>query len=158
MSVGWFDDLDDAKAYFTTERLITTSWDTVVALGDPTATKAVINAYNRIFYDPRYDVPTYADATAAQLIVLKKVNGEMAYYLAQHMEDEDRRKGLQAQAVIGAGIVKETYNKDMLDELPVPPFVDALLAAEGFVTEKAFGMIDVDRDEDESVDTKVDDF
>jgi len=158
MSVGWFDDLDDAKAYFTTERLVTTSWDIVVALGDPTATKAVINAYNRIFYDPRYDVPVYADATADQLVVLKKVNGEMAYYLAQHLEDEDRRKGLQAQAVIGAGIVKETYDKDMLDELPVPPFVDALLAAEGFVTGKAFGMINVDRDEDESVNTKVDDF
>jgi len=158
MSVGWFDDLDDAKAYFTTERLVTTSWDIVVALGDPTATKAVINAYNRIFYDPRYDAPVYADATADQLVVLKKVNGEMAYYLAQHLEDEDRRKGLQAQAVIGAGIVKETYDKDMLDELPVPPFVDALLAAEGFVTGKAFGMINVDRDEDESVNTKVDDF
>ena len=158
MSVGWFDDLDDAKAYFTTERLITTSWDTVVALGDPTATKAVINAYNRILYDPRYDVPTYADATAAQLVVLKKINGEMAYYLAQHLEDEDRRKGLQAQAVIGAGIVKETYDKDMLDEMPIPPFVDALLKEEGFMTEKAFGMVDIDRDEDESVDTKVDDF
>lgn len=158
MSIGWFDDLDDAKAYFTVERLITSAWDALVTLGDATATKAVINAYNRIFYDPRYDVPTYADATAAQLVILKKVNGEMAYYLAQHLDDEDRRKGLQSQAVIGAGIVQEVYNKDMLDELPVPPFVDALLNAEGFVTEKAFGMVDVDRDEDESVDTKVDDF
>lgn len=158
MSVGWFDDLDDAKAYFTTERLITVAWDALVTLGDPTATKAVVNAYNRIFYDPRYNVPTYALATAAQLVILKKVNGEMAYYLAQHLDDEDRRKGLQAQAVIEAGIVQEVYDKDMLGDLPVPPFVDALLEAEGFVTEKAFGIVDTDRDEDESVDTKVDDF
>jgi len=158
MSLGWFDDLPDAKAYFTTERLVTTSWDALVVLGDPTATKAVINAYNRIYHDPRYAVPTYADATAAQLVILKIVNGEMAYYLAQHQEDEDRRKGLQAQATIEAGIVEEKYDKDKLYDLPVPPIVDALLEEEGFVTEKAFGMVDVDRDEDESVDTKVDDF
>lgn len=155
-AIGWFDDLDDAKAYFTVERLITTAWDAVVTLGDDIATKAVVNAYNRIYYDPKYDVPAYADASAAQLVILKKVNGEMAYYLAQHLEDEDRRIGLRAQGVIKAGIVKEDYKEDL--ELPVPPFIDALLEAEGFVTEKAFGMVDVDRDEDESVDTKVDDF
>jgi len=33
-----------------------------------------------------------------------------------------------------------------------------MLADAGFTTEKAFGMVDVDRDEDESVDTKVDKF
>ncbi len=156
MSIGYFDDIADAEAYFTTDRLITTSWD---ALADnATKTKAVINGYNRIYYDPRYAVPTYADATAAQLVILKKVNGEMAYYLGQHLEDEDRRKGLQAQAVIKAGIVKEEYNKDDLMALPVPPFVDAMLEDEGFTTGKAFGMVDIDRDEDESVDTKVDKF
>lgn len=157
MSLGWFDDLADAKAYFTTERLVTTDWDALVVLGDPTATKAVINAYNRIYYNPKYDVPTYADATAAQLIVLKKINGEMAYYLAQHMEDEDRRIGLRAQGVIKAGIVEEEYKDEI--ELPVPPLVEDMLDEEGFVAiEKAFDIIDVDRDEDESVDTKVDDF
>lgn len=157
MSVGWFDNLVDAKAYFTNERLVTTAWDALVVLGDPTATKAVINAYNRIYYDPRYDVPTYADATAIQLVILKKVNGEMAYYLAQHMEDEDRRMGLRAQGVIKAGIVKEDY-KDNSMESPVPPLLDAILEDAGFMAGKAFGMVDVDRDEDESVDTKVDDF
>lgn len=154
MSLGWFDDLAEAKSYFTDERLITTAWD---ALSDDAAkTKAVKNAYNRIYYSPKYDVPTYAEASAAQLVILKKVNGEMAYYLAQHLEDEDRRKGLQAQAVVKAGIVKEDYNKDDLMSLPVPPFVDALL--KDFKTAKAFGMVDIDRDEDESVDTEVDEF
>lgn len=157
MAVGWFDDLDDAKAYFITERLITTAWDALVAIDDPTATKAVINAYNRIYHDPRYDVPTYADATAIQLVVLKIVNGEMAYYLAVHLEDEDRRMGLRTQGVIKAGIVEEDY-KDNSMESPVPPFIDAILEDAGFMAGKAFGMVDVDRDEDESVDTKVDDF
>jgi len=153
MSLGWFSNLADGESYFTNERLVTTAWD---ALTDAQKNKAIKMAYNRIYYSPKYDVPTYADASAAQLTKLKKVNGEMAYYLAQHLEDEDRRKGLQAQAVTDAGIVKESYNKDDLMSLPVPPFVDALL--KDFKTEKAFGMVDIDRDEDESVDEKVDEF
>ena len=154
MAIGWFNNLADAKLYFTNERLVTTAWD---ALSDPGGmTKAVTNAYNRIFYSSKYDVPTYAAATAAQLIVLKKVNGEMAYYLAQHLEDEDRRMGLRAQGVTKAGIVKEEYKDDI--ELPIPPFIDDILEEEGFTTEKAFGMVDVDRDEEKSVDEKVDDF
>ena len=155
MSLGWFDSLVNAKAYFTIERLVTKAWDDLST--DALKTKAVINAYNRVYYDPRYDVPTYAAATAAQLVILKKVNGEMAYYLAQHLDDEDRRMGLRNQGVIKAGIVKEDYKDDSI-ELPVPPFIDALLADEGFVTEKAFGMVDIARDESKSVDEKVDEF
>jgi len=160
MSLGWFDDIADAEAYFTDERLVTTAWDALDPDDDDTTKqeKAVKNAYNRIYYDPSYTVPTYAVATAAQLVILKKVNGEMAYYLAQHLEDEDRRKGIQAQAVTDAGIVKESYSKDDLMALPIPPFVEALLKDEGFTTEKAFGMANLDRDEDESVDKKVDEF
>ena len=156
MSLGWFATLIEAKSYFTDERLITTSWDALST--DALKTKAVTNGYNRIYYDVRYDVPTYADASAAELVILKKVNGEMSYYLAQHLEDEDRRMGLESQHVTDAGIVKESYDKDRLNDLPVPPFVDAMLEAAGFTTEKAFGFVDIERDEDESVDTKVDDF
>jgi len=155
MAIGWFDNIANAEAYFTAERLVTKAWDDLSTAAKKT--KAVINAYNRIYYDPRYDVPTYADATAAQKVILRKVNGEMAYYLAQHMDDEDRRMGLRGQGVIKAGIVKEDY-KDNSIELPVPPFIDALLDAEGFTTEKAFGMVNLERDEDKSVDEKVDDF
>ena len=157
MAIGWFSNLADAKAYFTIERLVTTAWDALVVLGDPTATKAVINAYNRIYYNPKYNVPTYADATAAQKVKLRIINGEMAYYLALHLASEDRRMGLRAQGVIKAGIVEEDYKDDSI-ELPVPPLIDALLVDAGFTTEKAFGMVDLERDEDESVDEKVDDF
>ena len=157
MSLGWFDDLTDAKLYFANERLVRTAWDALLAIDDATAERAIKNAYNRIFHSPKYDVPTYADATDAQLVVLKIVNGEMAYYLAIHLADEDRRMGLRAQGVIKAGIVKEDY-KDNSIELPVPPVIDALLDAEGFTTEKAFGMVDLARDESKSVDEKVDKF
>lgn len=156
MPLGWFVSLSEANEYFEDERLVTTSWDALT--DDALKSKAVTNGYNRIYYDPRYAVPTYAAATAAQLIVLKKVNGEMAYYLAQHLEDEDRRKGIQAQAVTDAGIVEESYDKDKLGDLPVPPFIDAMLEDAGFTTAVSLGIIDVDRDEDESVNEKIDDF
>jgi len=153
MALGWFDDLADANSYFTVERLETDSWDD---LSDDKKAQAVVMAYNRIYYNPDYSVPSYAGATAAQLIILKKANGEMAYYLALHLEDEDRRKGIISQGVTAAGIVKEVYDKDRAGKIPIPPFVDELLI--DFSELKAFGMADLDRDEDKSVHTKVDEF
>ena len=152
MSIGWFNNLAGAEAYFTTDRLVTTAWDDLST--DALKTKAVIQGYNRIFYDPQYNVPTYAVATAAQLVILKKVNGEMAYYLAVHLAAEDQRKGLQAQAVTDAGIVKEKYNKDLLDELPVPAMVKALLDEFDLLGESMV-LVEIDRDEDEDIDEDI---
>lgn len=150
--MGWFASLADAEAYFTTDRLVTTAWDDLST--DALKTKAVIQGYNRIFYNPQYNVPTYVAATAAQLVILKKVNGEMAYYLATHLAAEDQRKGLQAQAVTDAGVVKEKYNKDLLDEVPVPAVVEALLDEFDELAETTV-MLPIDRDEDEDLDEDV---
>jgi len=155
MPLGYFADLDAAKAYFTDERLETSAWDD---LEDIYKTKAIVNAYNRLYYHPDYALPAYVEATAAELVYLTKANAEMAYYMCQHLADEDRRKGLQSQGVTTAGIVKEVYDKNMLNEIPIPPFVDALLDDAGFKTLSGFGIIDIDRDEDESVSTKIDEF
>jgi hypothetical protein len=156
MSLGWFNDLADANLYFTNERLETESWDDLT----PTATlkpKVVLNAYNRLYYDPRWILPTYVEATADELVILKKINGEMAYYIALHLADEDRRKGIQAQATIEAGVVKEKYDKDRLDEAPVPAVVIAMLAP-WLTPLTMFGAVDLARDEEESVNTKVHNF
>lgn len=156
MSLGWFIDLAEANTYFAGERLETEAWDDLT----PAATlkpKVIINAYNRLYYDIRWTLPTYANATAAEREILKRANGEMAYYLAIHLEDEDRRKGLQAQATIEAGVVKEKYDVGRLDEAPVPAVVIAMLAP--WLTLLAeFGAVDLCRDEEESVNTKVCDF
>ena len=156
MSLGWFNDLADANLYFTNERLETESWDDLT----PAATlkpKVVLNAYNRLYYDPRWILPTYVEATADELVILKKINGEMAYYIALHLADEDRRKGIQAQATIEAGVVKEKYDKDKLGDAPVPAVVIAMLAP-WLTPLTMFGAIDLCRDEEESVDTKICDF
>jgi len=141
-----------ANLYFTDERHVTTLWD---ALADDDAKNKVLNmAYNRIYYSNEFDVPAKGDETATQLVALIKAECEMAYYILMHLEDEDRRKGLEAQAVKHAGIVKEIYDEDRLNELPIPPLVKRLLAGYNKFA-SPFYAIDIDRDEDESVDEDV---
>lgn len=156
MSIGWFANLTQARNYFDTERLETDAWDALFTTAGTDEEKVLINAYNRIYYDSRWSLPTYAEASAAALVELQKANAEMAYYLAIHLADEDRRKGLQAQGVVKAGIVEEDYSTNNLMDLPVPPFVLAIL--EPWKTARAFGAVDLARDEDESANTKVHDF
>ena len=157
MSIGYFATLVEANTYFEDERLETDAWDDLEELsGDTLKTKVLKNGYNRIYYDPRWSLPTYAEASSVALVELHKANAEMAYYLCLHLADEDRRKGLQAQGVTGAGIVKEQYSEKMLMELPVPPFVIAILKP--WATGKSFAAVNVARDDDESVTTKVHDF
>ena len=149
MSIGWFVDLDGARTYFEDERLETEAWDDLFASDGILETKVLIQAYNRIYYDPRWSLPTYAEASALILSELSKANAEMAYYLAEHLEDEDRRKGLQAQGVITAGVVKEQYSEKHLMDLPVPPFVIAILKP--WSTERFAGVLEISRDDDEGI-------
>jgi len=152
LELGW-SSLAKAELYFTNERLETDSWDDLSS--DDKKNTALNMAYNRIYYCPDYSVPVAGSETATQKTKLIKVQCEMAYYLALHLADEDRRKGLQAQGVVEAGIVKEAYSKSDLMELPIPPFIDAILDDEGYKTKKAFSMVDIDRDEDEKVSKDV---
>jgi hypothetical protein len=156
MSIGYFASIAEAETYFEDERLETRAWDALTE--DSTAfqkSKVIRMAYNRIFYDPRWELPTYAEisASASDLSELQKANAEMAYYLAIHLSDEDIRKGLQAQGVIEAGVVKEKYSEAALMDVPVPPFVIAILSP--WSTEVYAGVLDLARDEEESVRTKV---
>lgn len=155
MAIGWFIDLAEAKTYFADERLDTVEWDDLAT--DAIKTVSIVQAYNRLYYDIRWTLPTYANATSAEREILKRANGEMAYYLALHLSDEDRRKGIQAQATIEAGVVKEKYDKDRLDEAPVPAVVIAMLAP-WLTLLNEFGAVDLCRDEEESVNTKICDF
>ena len=153
MAFGWFLDVADADNYFSLERLETEAWDD---LSNAQKQKVLVNAYNRIYYSKEFIVPTYAEATSDDLVILRKANGEMAYYLAIHLGDEDRRKGLQAQATVEAGVVKEKYDKDRLYDTPIPQFVRDLLC--GYLAGEAgqeFGAVDLCRDESKSVHEKV---
>lgn len=148
MSIGYFADLADAEDYFAIERLESAAWDDLGSgSGGGLKDRVLLNAYNRIYYDPRWDLPTYAVASPSEITKLRIANAEMAYYLCIHLADEDRRKGIQAQGVIEAGIVKEKYSEKALMDLPIPPFVIALL--EPWSTDSNFAAINLIRDEEE---------
>jgi|WetSurSiteA1Bulk_404760.scaffolds.fasta_scaffold00047_40 hypothetical protein len=155
MAIGWVSNLADAQAYFDDERLETSAWDYLLTLdstGD-LSSKALLNAYNRLYYLPEYDLPTHAEASASDLIILRKAQCEMAYYLCVHLADEDRRMGLQAQNVIEAGIVKEKYSEDRLNSLPIPAYVIELLSL--WSNLKPLHIADLDRDENLSAKRKM---
>lgn len=153
--IGYFTDVAEAETYFEDERLETEAWDVLVE-SSPTfqRTKVLTNAFNRIYYLKNYSLPAPGSASPAALIKLKKAQAEMAYYLAVHLADEDRRKGLQAQAVTDAGVVKESYDPNKLYDIPVPPFVKELLD-EWETSGQEFGAVDICRDENVGVGTKV---
>lgn len=146
MAIGWYNNLTQANNYFQLERYDSTLWDDNEETGDQPQTRALTHAYNRLFYDPRFTLPTLAAATAAELVILRIAQAEMAYYLKGHLRDEDRRKNLQGQGAIKAGIVKEEYDKDMLMEVPVPAIVWLLLKP--FWVNRHFKTFTFDRDED----------
>jgi hypothetical protein len=139
--------LTEADEYFST-RLSATAWTDLVS-GSPTKTAALTTAYDRLYFSGLFDLPLFLNATADQLVVLKKAQCEMAYYMLQHLADEDRRKGLQAQGVTVAGIVKETYKDTDLNYLPIPPFVAGLLEEFSTAAKNEMYVLSIDRDEDE---------
>ena len=149
MALGWCANIAEADNYFVTERLETMCWDNLESSADVKKKAALIMAYNRLYYGGEFTLPTYAAATPAQLVVLVKANCEMACYLSIHLSDEDRRKGLQVQGVVEAGIVKEKYHKDWLEKIPIPPIIWGMLWA--FKKKKPFFAVDLTRDEDEDI-------
>ena len=149
MAFGWCANLAVADNYFATERLETMCWDNLESSGDVKKEAALIMAYNRLYYGNEFTLPTFAAASPAELIILVKANCEMACYLSIHLSDEDRRKGLQVQGVIEAGIVKEKYHEDWLERIPIPPIVWGMLWL--YKTKKAFFAVDLTRDEDEPI-------
>ena len=151
-AIGWVADLASANAYFLGERLESPYWDALISTtGGRDEKTAVLNmAYNRLRFCREFSIPT--TPTADQGERLKIAQLETAYYLAQHLADEDTRKGLHAQGVVGAGIVQETA-VNLLD-VPIPPIVYQLLNDMAVVV-APFAALDIDRREEESVNTSV---
>ena len=103
---------------------------------------ALITAYNWLNAGS-YSFPT----TPVQ--IMKDAQCEYALFFLQHQPDLDLRMGLQAQGVVAAGVVKEKYKNDNYVELPIPPIVKKLL--EGYSTDRPVYLIDIARNENESV-------
>jgi len=142
--------ITDADLYFST-RLYADAWISILPTsGDPKKTAALQTAYDRLYFSGLFDLPLFLNATADQLVVLRKAQCELALYMLIHLADEDKRKGIQAQGVTVAGIVKEQYAETDLNYLPIPPFVAGLLEEFSTADEiSPFYISGIDRDEDE---------
>lgn len=155
MALGWFANLASSKAHFLINRPpINTPWELLT--DDAIKTRMITYSYNRLYFSPQWTLPTYAGATPAQLEILQLALMEMAIYVATHLAGEDRRKGLQAQGVVQAGIVKEAYDKDFLDKLPIPATVIDLLTP--FSNVQEFYAMNIDRNEEADVKEDVTEF
>ena len=154
MAIGWTD-LTAANTYFATKRLDSSAWDALTLTSPKDERTAVLNmAYDRLRFCKDFNIPS--SPTVAQLERLEAAQLETAYYLALHLSGEDRRKGIQAQGVTGAGVVKENYAEAYLSKLPLPAIVYDLLGE--FMNTKPFYITDIDRDEDKGANEDVTDF
>ena len=141
MAIGWLTNMAEANTYYST-RYGGTGW---ILFGEDNKTALLTTAYNRIRFNKNYSIPS--SPTSTQLEKLKMAQEELAWHYYIHLVDEDRRKGLQAQGVIEADVVGETYDSEKLYDLPLPPFVKHLLSE--FSSGKFIGLANVGRDEDE---------
>jgi len=148
--IGWIA-LTDAETYFVT-RFGEVDW---TALNDDQKTAVLTTAYDRLRYCKEFVLP--ASPSTAEKLLLADAQCEMAKYMTIHLADEDRRKGLQAQGVVNAGVVKEVYVGHLasddtmsLSKLPIPPIVYHILDA-FLVVKPHFGAVDLARDEEDPV-------
>lgn len=150
--IGWVS-IANAATFFST-RYGADAW---AALSVANQTSLLTTAWNRILYDPQWSIPaTPSVDDKAKLAYAQELT---AWYMYTHIEDEDRRKGLQAQAVVSAGIVQESYDREKLEKVPYPP--EALVILEKyFKLNKPFYVVDIDRREPVGADqdtTDIDD-
>jgi hypothetical protein len=156
MAIGYFPATTDADVYFATKRLESAAWDALsVTSTKDEKTACLYQAFQRIYYSQEFILPKYTEATAEELETLQQAQAEMAYYLAEHLPDEDTRRGLQIQGVVGANAVGETYDKAMVEKTPIPTIVRDLLQGWWAGTDVPIHVTDIDRDEDYSVDEDV---
>ena len=106
-------------------------------------TKLLVSAYYQLSTCGLFEFPS--DITINML----NAQCEMALFILKHQEDADARKGLQAQGVISAGIVQETYDKDMLQQLPIPPIVKGLLSV--YDSSSPLEGVEAERDDDSDI-------
>lgn len=142
--IGWFSDLTEANDWYD-ERAGTDDWNN---LSDSDKNKYLKTAYKRIVRSNKFDIPEISEMSSEDLEKFKDAQGEMSWYLVLHIEDEDRRKGLQVQGVKSAGIVKENYDENKMYDIAIPGIVLEILRE---YRKDNYGMygIELERDEDE---------
>ena len=129
--------LANAELYMATRLGASTFWHTAIA-----KEAALVTAYNMLVNCGLFEIPSEVSAN------MEQAQCEMALFLLQHGADMDARMGLQAQGVSQAGIVQETYGKEV-EGIPLPPIVKQLLKE--YLIDSDIQIIAIERDENEEV-------
>lgn len=134
---GWIT-LAEADSYFSTRLGSLEHWTSGAE-----KEAALTTAYNQLIGCGLFEFP--AEVSQA----MKDAQCEQALFLLIHIEDMDRRKGLQTQGVTAAGIVQETYKGD-IDEIPI--CINAKNFLKDYIIEgKDIYAVELERNEDEEV-------
>lgn len=133
---GWVT-LVEAETYMAARLGSSKYWNT-----NTSKIAALTTAYNFLIVSS-YDFPIEVSTN------MKNAQCEMALFLLQHLEDMDARMGLQAQGVVSAGVVEESYREDATGEMPIPATVKKLLSV--YETDKGMQVSDIERDDNEDV-------
>ena len=131
--------LEDADDYFRTRVGATRIWDETVD-----KISALVTAYNQLNGCGLFEFPSTITGN------MKYAQCEMALFILRHQEDIDARMGLQAQGVVQAGIVQETYDSNKIDGIPIPANVKQLLNVYES-SSGALGIVEISRDDDEDI-------
>lgn len=111
---SWISD-EDAESYFD-DRLNADVWTELTDPSDDyhaSKKRALITAYKQLNSGIFSGLP----GTVSQN--MKDAQCEQALFLLQHGSDADARKGIQAQGVVAAGVVKEQYDVDRMNKTPI---------------------------------------
>ena len=140
----------DATTYFATRYGAGDQWGTSIP-SETNKEAALITAYNQIQSCKLFEIGTVTQD-------VKNAQCEQALFIIIHQTDSDSRMGVQAQGVLAAGIVKETYKASSGGEIPISPIAKRMLETAGaFTGRKLAYVMDIDRDEDEDADANVND-
>ena len=135
---GWVT-LEEAETYMASRLGAEKYWHTGVS-----KTAALTTAYNQLNACGWFDFPTDISTN------MKNAQCEQALFLLIHQEDMDVRLGLQAQGVSAAGIVQETYGKE-IEGIPISPHAKQMLEDYEDADKSAFQVKEISRDDDEDV-------
>lgn len=145
---GWVT-VAEADTYFSTRYGASSYWGTSIP-SSSNKIAALTTAYNQLVGCNLFEFPD----TATQSI--KNAQFEQALFIVIHQGDIDRRIGLQAQGVVAAGIVKETYKDGAGEEIPISPIAKRMLEYAGCLTARKMAYVmDIERDEDYDTDDNV---
>lgn len=137
--------LQEADDYFATRIGADKYWDN----SQNNKEKALVTAFRQL--KVAYDLQ--ADNTDENV---KYAQCEQALFLIAFSDEIFRRTSLQAQGIVKAGLLKEDYSQDMLQEVPISVMAKKFLKDYEPVSESETGVsvkfIDLSRDEEEDYD------